>query len=271
MVNRLAVHQSLVHPLDPLQSIDLLGAAGWDSIGVHIGAVPETEQWWVGGAGERLIAATVQRLLQTRVTMLDVGRVVLAPPLERDDLHRGHGRVLEFGARLGAQFVTARFPSDDPGAFGRAVRADLFARLADQARPYRLRPLLASIPADRPDLFEDAVAIVELCGGGVVLDVPVARVDADVVAEAFTELWEHLGYVRVDARALEHVGEGAAGLLAELPPHIPVVIGGDEGLGLLDHDRLDRLVRLRTLVDRMLEHPVARAAREQRESSAAGS
>src|SRR3954447_6142974 len=105
MVNTLAVHQSLVHPLDPLQLIDLLQASGWDSMGLHIGAVPETEQWWLGGAGERLMVATVDRLLTSRVTMLDAGRVVLAPPLARDDLHRAHGRVLEFGARLGAQFV----------------------------------------------------------------------------------------------------------------------------------------------------------------------
>lgn len=269
MGNRLAVHQSLVHPLGPLELIDLLSASGWDSMGLHIGAIPETEQWWVGGAGEHLMAATVQRLLETRVTMLDVGRVLLAPPLARDDLHRAHGRVLEFGARLGAQFVTARFPTD-AAALGAAARADLFARLAEQARPYRLRPLLASIPADRPDLFEDAVAVVELCGGGLVLDVPVAGADPDVVAEAFTELWEHLGYVRVDARALERVGEAASGLLAELPPHVPVVIGGDSGLGSLDHDRLERLVRLRDLVDRMLEHPVARAARAARDEGAAG-
>jgi hypothetical protein len=266
MVNRLAVHQSLVHPLDPLQLIDLLQAAGWDSIGVHIGAVAETEQWWVGGAGERLMAATVERLLETRVTMLDVGRVVLTPPFEPDYSHRGHGRVLEFGARLGAQFVTARFPVDarhEPA--GVSARADLFARLADEAAPYRLRPLLASIPADRRDLFEDAIAVVAPSGGGVVLDVPVIGVETDVVAEAYTELWEHLGYVRVDARALEQAGEAASGQLAELPPHVPVVVGGDEALGLLDHDRLERLTRLRTLVDRMLEHPLARAAREERD------
>lgn len=268
MVNRLAVHQSLVHPLDPLQLIDLLHASGWDSMGLHIGAIPETEQWWAGGAGEHLMAATVERLLRTRVTTLDVGRVVLAPPMARDDLHHAHGRVLEFGARLGAQFVTARFPSDDGGAgLDAAERADLVARLAEQARPYRLRPLLASIPADRPDLFAAAVSAVAPAGGGVVLDVPVTA-DPDVVAESLTELWEHLGYVRVDARALEQVGEAASGLLAELPPHIPVVIGGDHGLGSLDHDRLDRLVRLRTLVDGMLEHPFARAARQERDGAA---
>lgn len=265
-MNRLAVHQSLVHPLDPLQLTDLLQASGWDSMGLHIGAVAETQHWWEGGAGEHLLLATVERLLETRVTMLDVGRIVLTPPLDRDDFHRAHGRVLEFGGRLGAQFVTARFPTE-AGPTGRdeKERADLFARLAEQARPYRLRPLLASVPADRLDLVEDAVRVVAPTGGGVVLDVPVEGADPDDVAEALVELWEHLGYVRVDARALERVGDAAAGQLAELPPHVPVVLGGDDGLGLIDRDRLDRLVRLRRLVDGMLEHPRARAAREARE------
>jgi hypothetical protein len=264
-VNRLAVHQSLVHPLDPLQLIDLLRASGWDSIGLHIGAVAETEPWWTGGAGEHLLAATVERLLETRVTMLDVGRVVLPATLERDEVHRAHGRVLDFGARLGAQFVTARFPADaGPGALSAGARAERLAQLVEQARPYRLRPLLASVPADRPELVADAIAVVAPSGAGVVLDLPVLGLDPDVVAEALTDLWEHLGYVRVNARALEQAGDAAAGQLAELPPHVPVVIGGDDGLGLLDHDRLERLVRLRTLVDRMLEHPRARAFRESR-------
>jgi hypothetical protein len=143
-MNRLAVHQSLVHPLTPLQLIDLLRETGWDSLGLHIGAVDETEPWWVGGAGEQLLAATVDRLLETRVTVLDVGRVRLGASLERDDVHRAHGRVLDFGARLGAQFVTTRFedaPGKPPTTAERAAR---FTQLAEQARPFRLRPLLSS-------------------------------------------------------------------------------------------------------------------------------
>ena len=173
--------------------------------------------------------------------------------------------MLDFGARLGAQFVTSRFadaPGKPPSA---AERADRFTQLAEQARPFRLRPLLSSVPADRPDLLEEAVAVVQPCGGGIVLDVPVLGVDPDVVSAAVTDLWENLGYVRVNARALEQAGEAAAGQLAVLPPYVPVVIGGDDGLGMLDADRRDRLVRLRTDVDRMLEHPRARALRESAE------
>ena len=110
--------------------------------------------------------------------------------------------------------------------------------------------------------------MVQPCGGGIVLDVPVLGVDPDVVSAAVTDLWENLGYVRVNAPAMEQAGEAAAGQLAVLPPHVPVVIGGDDGLGLLDADRRDRLVRLRTDVDRMLEHPRARALRESAERRA---
>jgi hypothetical protein len=261
---RLSVHQSLLHPRTPLETIDLAREAGWDSVGLHIGAVEEAEPWWSGGAGERLLRATIDRLLETRVTVLDVGRVVLTAPDEAQAVQEVHHRVLDFGMRLGAQFVTVRFADPADGAvLDTADRATRFAAFADQARPYRLRPLLSSVPVDRQDLFAEAVEVVQLCGGGLVLDVPVHSSSEDLVSEAIAELWEYIGYVRVDARMLELDGEAAAGQLAVLPPHVPVVIGGDDGLGLLDEDPLGRLQRLRVLVDRMLEHPRARALRER--------
>jgi len=263
-VNRLSVHQSLLHPRTPLETIDLAREAGWDAVGLHIGAVEEAEPWWSGGAGQRLLIATIDRLLETRVTVLDVGRVVLTASGEAEAVKQVHDRVLDFGARLGAQFVTVRFAgSADGAALGTAERATRFAAFADQARPYRLRPLLSSIPVDRPDLFAEAISVVQLCGGGLVLDVPVHDSTEDLVSEAIAELWEYIGYVRVDARMLELDGEKAAGQLAVLPPHVPVVIGGDDGLGLLGDDPLGRLERLRVLVDHMLEHPRARALRER--------
>jgi hypothetical protein len=116
---------------------------------------------------------------------------------------------------------------------------------------------------DRPELFSAAVSVVAPCGGGLVLDIPVHGSSVDLVSQAVAELWEHLGYVRVNARALERDGGAAAGQLAVLPPQIPVVIGGDDGLGLLDQDPVGRLTHLRALTDRMLEHPRARALRER--------
>jgi hypothetical protein len=261
-VNRMVVHQSVVHPHDPLELTELLPGTGWNSLGLHVGATEEVEHWWSGGTGERNLARLVDLLLQTRVTVLDVGRVLLDGPLPADDVHAGHGRVLDLGARFGAQFVTARFgAAGTPAGQGLAERVDLFGQLAGQARPYRLRPLLAPVPADRLDLLADAVAVVAPSRGGLVLDVAATSMTADQVEEAVELVWEHLGYVRVSARQVESAGDAAAGLLGTLPPHVPVALGGDDSLGLLADDPAPRLRRLHTLVDGMLEHPRARARR----------
>ncbi len=77
--NRLAVHQSLVHPRDALELTGALPGTGRHSVGLHVGGTAEVEPWWHGGAGERNLARLVAPLLETRVTVLDVGRVLLAP------------------------------------------------------------------------------------------------------------------------------------------------------------------------------------------------
>ncbi|PRY48463.1 hypothetical protein LY71_109100 [Geodermatophilus tzadiensis] len=254
--NRLAVHQSLVHPRDALELTGALPGTGWHSVGLHVGGTAEVEPWWHGGAGERNLARLVALLLETRVTVLDVGRVQLGADLPRDDVHAAHGRVLDLGARFGARYVTARLTTPDPGR-----RADVFARLAEQARPYRLVPLLAPVPADRPDLVEDAVAVVSPSGGGVVLDVPVGSGTAEEVEAVADALGERLGYVRLSARQVAAAGEDAAGLLATLPPHVPVALGGDDSTGVLDGDLRARLAALHGRVDALLEHPRARAHR----------
>jgi hypothetical protein len=260
----MVVHQSVVHPHDPLELTELLPGTGWDSLGLHVGATEEVEHWWSGGTGERNLARLVELLLETRVTVLDVGRVRLDGPLPADDVHARHGRVLDLGARFGAQFVTARFGAAPFGAAeqaGLAERTDLFGQLADQARPYRLRPLLAPVPADRLDLLTDAVAVVAPSRGGLVLDVAAASTTAEQVEEAVELVWEHLGYVRVSARGVEEAGDASAGLLRTLPPQVPVALGGDDSQGLLAEDPAPRLRRLHALVDGMLEHPRARARR----------
>ena len=256
--NRLAVHQSAVHPRDALELTGALPGTGWHSVGLHVGGTEEVEPWWRGGAGERNLARLVALLLETRVTVLDVGRVQLGTGLPRDDVHAGHGRVLDLGARFGARYVTARFASPD---LGRAERADVFGQLAEQARPYRLVPLLAPVPADRPDLVADAVAVVAPGSGGVVLDVPVGSCTPEEVEAVVDTLGDALGYVRLSARQVAAAGAEAGGLLATLPPHVPVALGGDDSLGFLGDDVRTRLSELLEVVDGLLEHPRARARR----------
>jgi len=93
---------------------------------------------------------------------------------------------------------------------------------------------------------------------------------AGQIDETVVELGERLGYVRLSARALAHSAE--PGLLATLPPQVPVAIGGapaavappdGDGPAAPDPDAADpdaqatRVSALRLAVDAMLRHPQA--------------
>jgi hypothetical protein len=217
-VNRIAVHQSIVHPVDPVGLVGLAERAGIDSVGLHVATTPEVEPWWVKGIGAEMLRDLVAALLAARVTVLDVGRVRLGPELRVWDGRHPYARALELGVRLGAQFVTARADprvSDDPG--------ELFAVLDELAGRYRLRPLLAVVAGTAAATPAAAAAIVDGTRGGIVLDVSPRTDTPAAVAEAVVELGDLLGYVRVPAHELG--AATAPGLLATLPPQVPVVIG----------------------------------------------
>ena len=254
-MNRIALHQSTVHPLDPVALVRVVEKAGVASIGLRVAAVDDGTQWWSKGIGSAMLHDLVPALLESRVTVLDVGRVELGPELRVVDGRHAYSRALELGVRLGAQFVTSRAAAagEDP--------AELFALLAELAHRYRLRPLLAVVPGTPVDRLERAVAVVTGTGGGVVLDVSPEHDDPAAVADTVVELGDLLGYVRVPARELGHP---AAGLLATLPPEIAVAIGGTpadapDAAGPIAGDHVARVVALREAVDVMLRHPDAAA------------
>ena len=191
-VNRIAVHQSIVHPVDPVELVRLAERAGIDSVGLHVATTPEVEPWWVKGIGAEMLRDLVAALLAARVTVLDVGRVRLGPELRVWDGQHAYARALELGVRLGAQFVTARADAsvaDDP--------AELFAVLDELAGRYRLRPLLAVVAGTPAATPAAAAAIVEGTRGGIVLDVSPRTDTPAAVAETVVDLGERLGYVRV--------------------------------------------------------------------------
>ncbi len=183
-MNRIALHQSTVHPLDPVALVEVARGAGLDSIGLRVAAVADVEPWWSRGIGSPMLPDLIEALLTHRVTVLDVGRVPLGPELCVMDIGHPYGRVLELGTRLGAQFVTVRAgePADDP--------AEFFARLAELAARYHLRPLLSPAAGTAVATLEQAVATVEGTGGGVVLDVVPGRDDPTAVDETVVELGE---------------------------------------------------------------------------------
>jgi hypothetical protein len=263
VVNRVALHQSTVAPLDPVSLVDVAWRAGLSSVGLRVAgiATAQVEQWWSRGIGSPVLPVLVDALLAARVTVLDVGRVPLGPELCVVDIGHPYGRVLELGSRLGAQFITSRAgaPDHDPVEF--------FARLAELARRYHVRPLLAVAPDTAiPDL-DRAVAAVQGTGGGVVLDVVPGRDTAEAVDETVVELGDLLGYVRVAARPLADTAP--PGLLATLPPQVPVAIGtspeDDDGpVDIADAadvaDVVARVAALRAAVDTLLRHPDAAPA-----------
>jgi hypothetical protein len=71
----------------------------------------------------------------------------------------------------------------------------------------------------------------------------------------------HLGYLRLLAEDLDGSKEDeVAGLLATVPVHVPIAVGSHEPSGS-GADLIDRASRWSFLIDRMLEHPLARASR----------
>ena len=253
-MNRIALHQSTVHPLDPIGLVEVAMAAGLDSVGLRVAAVDEVQQWWSKGIGSEMLHALVPALLASRVTVLDVGRVQLGPELRVVDSRHAYVRVLELGVRLGAQFVTARAADspDDP--------ADLFAVLAELAGRYRLRPLITVVPGTAVATLEQARATIAGTDGGIVLDVSPRSDTSAGIDEIVVELGTELGYVRVPAAELPE--DGAHGLLATLPPHVAVAIGAavtgePDRSGSIDADHVARVTALRKSVDAMLRHPDA--------------
>jgi hypothetical protein len=170
-----------------------------------------------------MLAELVDALLVSRVTTLDVGRIDLADDDGADprEPHRPRHRVLDLAGRLGAQFVTARAGAAQ--TLGRT--ADAFAALCEQARPFRVRPLLVPSPGTPVTTPTTAVAVVEGTRGGVVLDVAPSMADPEEVAELVVEAGDALGYVRVPADELRPDMDAATSLLATVPPQVPLVIG----------------------------------------------
>lgn len=289
-MNRVAVHQSVLAPADPVACVIAARAGGLDSVGLHVASVAEAEPAWGRGAGSPLLATLVDALLVSRVTALDVGRIDLAGTgdgVDPNDPRSARHRALDLAGRLGAQFVTARAATTaGNGATTARATADVFAEVCEQARPFRLRPLLVPAAGTTVITARAALEIVDGTRGGIVLDVSPSTADPDEVAQLIVDAGDALGYIRVPAAELRPEMGPATSLLATLPPQVPVVIGSlgdvipagspevtsstplDGGAAPLDPETLGRhgafLAGCRAGVDRLLVHPRAVAAEQGR-------
>ena len=252
-MNRLALHESVAPGLPPHELIGIAQASGFDSVGLRVAHSVGADRWWVKGAGAEELRAMVERLLVTRISVLDVGRAELDPNGDA-----ATESVLDLASRLGARYVTV-VPGVD---VDRADVTRLFADLVGRADPYGLVPLLISAADTAVATVHEATDVARAAGGGVLMDLSVS-VSAEEIEDTMLRAGNRLGYLRVQCEKLDAAAEAElAGKLATVPVHVPVAVGsGAPAVGGSD-DLAARAARWRSLIDRMLEHPKARAARE---------
>jgi sugar phosphate isomerase/epimerase len=145
----------------PPDWVTLAADAGFDAVGIRVAPAVPAEQPWPMEIGSPMLAETRRRLADTGVTVLDVEIVRLAP----DSNPASYEALFEVGALLGASFVNVM--GDDPDL----VRLrDNFHLLAEQARPYGLRPVIEPMIYMRVRNLADAVFVAAGSGGGVTID-----------------------------------------------------------------------------------------------------
>jgi sugar phosphate isomerase/epimerase len=251
-VNRLALQESTAPGVAPHTLVDIAQRAGFDSIGLKVSHSAGADVWWHKGAGSTELAAVVEHLLRDRISVLDVGRVALGGR-PNDDSYR---TVLDLASRLGARYVTA-----SPVAAAAQVSdpADEFARLVEDCDDYLLVPLLLPAAGSGVPSDADALEIVRRVGGAVIVTATTDRSAFEIESQVL-EAGNRLGYVRMLAEQLDGTSEEqSAGLLATVPAHVPVAVGSVGPGARPDLDT--RAHRWSVLVDRMLEHPLARDRR----------
>ncbi len=249
------MQESTAPGVAPHTLVDIARRAGFDSIGLKVAHSAGADAWWHKGAGSAELHSVVEHLLANRISVLDVGRIELGGR-PNDDSYR---RVLDLASRLGARYVTA---SPVPGDQQVSPPADDFARLVEDCDDYMLIPLLLPAPASAVPSHEQALEVVRRVGGAVIVTATTDRSAFEIESQVL-EAGNRLGYLRVLAGQLDDTSEEeSSGLLATVPVHVPVAVGAATGTSPGErHDLEARAHRWSVLIDRMLEHPLARDRR----------
>ena len=221
----------------PPELVTVSAAAGFGAVGLRVSPARDDERPWPMTPGSAMLAQTALRLADTGIAVLDVEAIRLRPwqgprPAEFTP-------VLEAAAELGARFVNAICEDPDLSRL-----SDEFGRLAEEARPYAVRPVIEFMAYRTVRTLDDAVAIAAGSGGGVLIDalhVQRCGVSLDALRAVDPGL---VSYVQLcDAPLAAPAGEGAEiteardgrllpgdgelpllGLLAALPAGIPVAV-----------------------------------------------
>ena len=214
----------------PPDLVTVAAQAGFDAVGLRIFPATDEERPWPMAPGSPMLAETVLRCADTGITVLDAEAVRLGPaPAD-------FAPFLDAAAQLGARYVNAICDDTDPGRL-----ADEFARLAEQARPYEIRPVIEFMAYRSVRTLAGATAVAAGSGGGILVDAlhvqrcgvsldALRRVDPGLVS--YVQLCDAplaapadpVGEAR-SARLLPGDGElPIAELLAALPEGVPVAV-----------------------------------------------
>jgi sugar phosphate isomerase/epimerase len=145
----------------PPDWVTLAHEAGFDAVGIRAAVAGPGEEPWPMAVGSPMLAETMRRLDDTGVRVLDVEIVRLTP----ETVVSGYRPLFETGAQLGAKVVNVI--AADPDL--RRVR-DNFAALAEEAHLYDLRPVIEPMVYMQVHNLDDAVAVAEGTGGGIIID-----------------------------------------------------------------------------------------------------
>lgn len=143
----------------PPELVTVSAGAGFRAVGVRVSPATDDERPWPMTPGSPMLAETARRLAGTGIAVLDVEAIRLRPrPADFTP-------VLEAAAELGARFVNAI--CEDPDL---ARLSDEFGRLAEEARPYAVRPVIEFMAYRTVRTLDAAAAIAAGAGGGILID-----------------------------------------------------------------------------------------------------
>ena len=145
----------------PPDWVQLARDAGFEAVGIRIGAASPAEEPWPITAGSPMLAATLARLAATGMVVQDVEIITITP----ETVAQRYDPLFEVGARLGARFFNVMVTDSD------VARAhDTFAALCQRALPYGLRPCMEGISYTAVRDLATASTVLAGTGGGLIVD-----------------------------------------------------------------------------------------------------
>lgn len=148
-------------PLSPPELVSTAAAAGYDFVGVRVGAATPGERQYPMEPGSPMSRETLLRLDDSGLHVHDIEFLPLGESSGPDDWQP----VLDAGAALGARTVSVAGADPNPQRL-----ADTLAALVADARSVGIRPTLEPISYQAVSTVVEAAAIASAAGAGVLLD-----------------------------------------------------------------------------------------------------